>query len=172
MRFPLQIFQPAQKCYGVIPSTSEQTAVFFIDGGKQCPFVYKLAECVTIFQKALHLDFNFRETTLGRIGQRGQGEIPGILGFVAEFPSGINQGLCQLDSLKVLHPVKLALGHVPPQIQQLPDALCRLLPCDKGGIPLLDGAPGGNADAIRIIPDGVFPILNKKPRAVGAVTLL
>ena len=127
-RFPLQIFQTAQKCCGVIPSTSQQTAVFFIDGGEQCPLVHKLAEGITIFQKALHLCFNFREATFGRIGQRGQGEIPGISGFVAEFPSGIDQGLCQLHALEVLHPVKLALGHIPPQVQQFPNALCRLLP--------------------------------------------
>ena len=36
----------------------------------------------------------------------------------------------------------------------------------------MDGAPGGNADAICIIPDGVLPILNEKSCAVGAVALL
>ena len=128
MRFPLQIFQPAQKCYWVIPAAAQETAIFFIDSGEQSPFVYKLTECVTVFQKALHLSFDFRESTLSRIGQRGQGEIPGISGFVAEFPSGIDQGLCQLHALEVLHPVKLALGHIPPQVQQFPNALCRLLP--------------------------------------------
>ena len=128
MRFPLQIFQPAQKCYWVIPAAAQETAIFFIDSGEQSPFVYKLTECVTVFQKALHLSFDFQESTLSRIGQRGQGEIPGISGFVAEFPSGIDQGLCQLHALEVLHPVKLALGHIPPQVQQFPNALCRLLP--------------------------------------------
>ena len=125
-----------------------------------------------IFQKALHLLFNFRKSALFRIGQRGQGKIPGIPGFVAEFPSGVNQGLCQLQTLEILYPVNLALGHIPPQVQQLPDTLCRLFPCDEGGIPLLDGSPGGNVDAIRIIPDGILPILNEQPRAVGAVALL
>ena len=35
----------------------------------------------------------------------------------------------------------------------------------------MDGAPGGNADTIRIIPDGILPILNEQPRAVGTVAL-
>ena len=36
----------------------------------------------------------------------------------------------------------------------------------------MDGAPGGNADALRVVPDGILPILNEKPRTVGAVALL
>ena len=95
MRLPLQIFKPAQKCYRVIPSISEQIAVFFIYSSEQCPLIYKLTEGISIFQKVLHLGFDFREAALGRIGQCGQGEIPGIPGFIAEFPSGINQGLSQ-----------------------------------------------------------------------------
>ena len=36
----------------------------------------------------------------------------------------------------------------------------------------MDGAPGGNADALRVVPDGILPILNEQPRTVGAVALL
>ena len=37
---------------------------------------------------------------------------------------------------------------------------------------LLDGAPRGNANALRIIPDGVFLALDDKPRTVGAIAFL
>ena len=36
----------------------------------------------------------------------------------------------------------------------------------------LDRAPGGDANTLRVIPDGVFLALDNKPRAVGAVALL
>ena len=37
---------------------------------------------------------------------------------------------------------------------------------------LLNGASGGDTNALRVVPDGVFLILNDQPRTIGAVAFL
>lgn len=48
--------------------------------------------------------------------------------FFAELSPGIQDFSGKFFSLILLHPVQFALGHIPSQVQQFPDALCGLRP--------------------------------------------
>ena len=49
--------------------------------------------------------------------------------------------------------IQFILRHIPPQIQQFPDALCRFLPGDQCGIAPLRRAAAGNTHPFGIIPE-------------------
>ena len=70
-----------------------------------------------------------------------------------------------------VHPVQLALGHIPAQIQQFPDTGRRLFPGDEGGAGTLGAFALGNADSLCVVPDGILPAIQIKARAVLAIVL-
>ena len=68
-----------------------------------------------------------------------------------------------------VHPVQLALGHIPAQVQQFPDTGCRLFPRDEDGAGTLGALTLGNADSLGVVPDGVLAAIQIKARAILAV---
>jgi len=65
----------------------------------------------------------------------------------------IPQLLGKLLNLKAVSLVQLALGHIPPHIQQLPDALGGLLIIDKGCGGSEYGISRGDTDSAFIKPN-------------------
>ena len=141
-------------------------------GCKKCPFIYKMFQRIRGFQKPLHLGFDFGEALIGGTDFHCEGKIPGFFRLRGAFPHGKSKGLGNSAPLKGWDLFKLLLGHIPPHVQQLPDTLCRLFPCDESSMQFLNGASGGDANTLRIIPDSVFLILNDQPRAIGAIASL
>ena len=141
-------------------------------GCKHGPFLYEPVQRIRGFQKPLHLGLDFWKASLGRIGIHSQGEIPGFFHLCGTLSYRKGKGLGKSAPLKVRNLIQFRLGHIPPHIQQFPDALCGLLPGDEGGMQFLDRAPGGDANALRVIPDGVLLALDNKPRTVGAIAFL
>ena len=69
----------------------------------------------------------------------------------------------------VIYLVKLALGHIPPQIQQFPDTDCGLFPGDQGCGRNLGALALGYADSLGIVPDGILAPIQIEARAVLAI---
>ena len=170
--YALQILQFLQQLGGIIPAADHETAVAGIGSGKQRPFIHKPVQRIRGFQKPLHLGFDFGEALIGGTDFHCEGKIPGFFRLRGAFPHGKGKRLGNSASFKGRNLFKFLLGHIPPHVQQFPDTLCRLLPCDKSGMQLLNGAAGGDANALRVIPDGVFLTLDYQPRAIGAVASL
>ena len=141
-------------------------------GCKKCPFIYKLFQRIRGFQKPLHLGFDFRKAAIGGLGFRCKRKIPVLFHLGRAFPHGKGKGLGNSAPLKGRDLFQLIFGYIPPHIQQFPDTFRRLLPSDKGGMQIPDSVPRGNANALRVIPDGVILILNDQPRTIGAVASL
>ena len=75
--------------------------------------------------------------------------------------------LCgQFPALIIVYQVKLALGHIPPQLQQFPDTGCRLFPGDERGAGTLGALALGYADFFGIVPDGILAPIQIEARAV------
>ena len=70
-----------------------------------------------------------------------------------------------------VHPVQLALGHIPAQIQQFPDTGRRLFPGDEGGAGTLGAFALGNADSLGVVPDGILSAIQIKASAVLSIVL-
>ena len=70
-----------------------------------------------------------------------------------------------------LHPVQLALGHIPDQVQQFPDTGRRLFPGDEGGAGTLGAFALGNADSLGVVPDGILSAIQIKASAVLSIVL-
>lgn len=68
-----------------------------------------------------------------------------------------------------IYPVKLAPGHIPAQIQQLPDSGCRLLPGKERGAGALGAFAFGNADSLGIVPESILFAVQIKARAVFSI---
>ena len=90
----------------------------------------------------------------------------------AELPPGIQDFLGKLFALILLHPVQFTLGHIPAQVKQFPDTLCGLGPGQQCCVALLCAAAGGYPDALRVIPDCIFPVIDEKTGTVGSILLL
>ena len=70
-----------------------------------------------------------------------------------------------------VHPVQLALGHIPAQVQQFPDTGRRLFPGDEGGAGTLGAFALGNADSLGVVPDGILSAIQIKASAVLSIVL-
>ena len=75
----------------------------------------------------------------------------------------------QFLPFEICCPVQFFLGKIPAQIQEFPDAFCRLLPGKKGGSRDCGSFSLCNAEALRIIPDRIFLVVQIKARAVFAI---
>ena len=152
----LQIFQLLQKLGRVIQAAYHKAAIIGMGRCKHGPFLYEPVQRIRGFQKPLHLGLDFWKASLGRIGIHSQGEIPGFFHLCGTLSYRKRKGLGKSAPLKVRNLIQFRLGHIPPHIQQFPDTLCGLFPGDNGGIQFLNRAPGGDANALRVIPDGVL----------------
>ena len=74
-------------------------------------------------------------------------------------------------ALILIHPVKLALGHISAQVQQFPDTGRRLFPGDEGGAGTLGAFALGNADSLGVVPDGILSAIQIKASAVLSIVL-
>ena len=68
-----------------------------------------------------------------------------------------------------MHAVKLGLRHIASQVQQFPDALCRVRPGDQHSRTALCAVAGGQADALGAVPNGVLSIVQVEACAIGAI---
>ena len=74
-------------------------------------------------------------------------------------------------ALVLVHPVQLALRHIPAQVQQFSDTGRRLFPGDESGAGTLGAFALGNADSLGVVPDGVLAAIQIKACAVLTVVL-
>lgn len=86
--------------------------------------------------------------------------------FILNVTEHQQQPVGQVMDFIVIYLVKLALGHIPPQLQQFPDTGCRLFPGDKRGAGTLGALAPGYADSFGIVPDSILAPIQTEARAV------
>lgn len=86
---------------------------------------------------------------MGQHGQRQKACLPCLLRYV---PAGVGDAVRQLHPLIMLDFIQFTLRHIPPQIQQFPDALCRFLPRKQCGAAALRRCATGNTHPFGVIP--------------------
>ena len=150
---------------------AHQVRIFCIGGGKYAPFLRDFLQHLRVGKQGSDALLDFRKAALLGEGQTKDGSITRFSGLRRHIPGGQRKVFRQRAALIVHNPVKLALGHIPPQIQQFPNALRRLLPCDKGCIAVLCGVAAGNTDTLSVVPNGILPVVHIEARAVFAVVL-
>ena len=91
--------------------------------------------------------------------------------FFGKVLTEIPEAVCYFLKFIIRYPVKLCLGHIPSGVQQFPDASGCILPGDQHGGAALRAVPGGEADTLGVVPDGILSVVQIEPRAVLAVML-
>ena len=138
-RFTLKILKLPQQFRHMTAPKAHQVRIFCIGGGKYAPFLRDFLQHLRVSKQNSDALLDFRKAALFGKSQTKDGSITRFSGLRRHISGSQCQSVSQSVPFKGCDLTKLALGHIPPQIQQLPDAFCRLLPCDKGCIAVLRG---------------------------------
>lgn len=170
-RFPTQISQFLQQFFRAVVAKAHQLTVLLMGFDKFAPFLRNLLQHIRVFQQFKNLLFNLREAAFCRQGKAEGWRIARIPGLLRKISGSQSKAFRKGFSLIVRHTVKLMLRHIPPQIQQFPDTLGGIFPGQKRSIAILRTASGRYPDTLRIIPEGIFPVIDIKACPVGSVVL-
>ena len=127
-RLSLKVTEPLQYLFRTVAPEAQQVLP-----GVQCiverlPLIHALLQGIRLTEKAINLLLHFRIAALDGMSQHGQRQKARFPCFLRYVPAGIGDAVRQLHPLVMLDFIQFALRHIPPQIQQLPDALRCFLP--------------------------------------------
>ena len=123
-------------------------------------------------EKLINLLLRFRIAALAGLRQHGQRQKSRVSRFRCHVPAGVGNAVSKPHPLVVIDLIQFTLRHIPPQLQQLPDTLCRFLPGDQCGIAPLRRAAAGNTHPLGVIPKRNFLSAKIEARTVLAVVFL
>ena len=114
----------------------------------------------------------FRIAALDGLRQHGQRQKSRVSCFCCHVPAGVGNAVSKPHPLVVIDLIEFTLRHIPPQLQQFPDTLCRFLPGNQCGIAPLCRAAAGNTHPLGVIPKRNFLSAKIEARTVLAVVFL
>ena len=141
-------------------------------GVERRPFVHALLQRIRRTEKLINLLLRFRIAALDGLRQHGQRQKSRVSRFRCHVPAGVGNAVSKPHPLVVIDLIQFTLRHIPPQLQQLPDTLCRFLPGDQCGIAPLRRAAAGNTHPLGVIPKRNFLSAKIEARTVLPVVFL
>ena len=127
-RLPLQITEPLQYLFRTVAPETQQVLPSVQCIVERFPLIHAFLQRIRLAEKAIDLLLSFRIAALDGMGQHGQRQKARLPCFLRYVPAGIGDAVRQLHPFVMLDFIQFALRHIPPQIQQLPDAPRCFLP--------------------------------------------
>ena len=127
-RLPLKVTEPLQYLFRTVAPEAQQVLPCVQCIVERLPLIHAFLQGIRLAEKAINLLLHFRIAALDGMGQHGQRQNACLPCFLCYVPAGIGDTVRQLHPLVMLDFIQFALRHIPPQIQQFPDALRCFLP--------------------------------------------
>ena len=127
-RLSLKVTEPLQYLFRTVAPETQQVLPGVQRIVERSPLIHAFLQGIRLAEKAIDLLLHFRIAALDGMGQHGLRQKARFPCFLRYVPAGIGDAVRQLHPLVMLDFIQFALRHIPPQIQQLPDALRCFLP--------------------------------------------
>ena len=127
-RLPLKVTEPLQYLFRTVAPEAQQVLPSVQCIVERFPLIHAFLQGTRLAEKAIDLLLRFRIAALDGMGQHGQRQEACLPCFLRYVPAGVGDAVRQLYPLVMLDFIQFALRHIPPQIQQFPDALRCFLP--------------------------------------------
>ena len=171
-RLPLQVTEPLQYLFRTVKAKTQKVLPCIQRGVERRPFVHALLQRIRCTEKLINLLLRFRIAALDGLRQHGQRQKSRVSRFRCHVPAGVGNAVSKPHPLVVIDLIEFTLRHIPPQLQQLPDTLCRFLPGDQCGMAPLCRAAAGNTHPLGVIPKRNFLSAKIEARTVLSVVFL
>ena len=171
-RLPLQVTEPLQYLFRTVKAKTQKVLPCIQRGVERRPFVHALLQRIRRTEKLINLLLRFRIAALDGLRQHGQRQKSRVSRFRCHVPAGVGNAVSKPHPLVVIDLIQFTLRHIPPQLQQLPDTLCRFLPGNQCGIAPLRRAAAGNTHPLGVIPKRNFLSAKIEARTILSVVFL
>ena len=171
-RLPLQVTEPLQYLFRTVKAKTQKVLPCIQRGVERRPFVHALLQRIRCTEKLINLLLRFRIAALDGLRQHGQRQKSRVSRFRCHVPAGVGNAVSKPHPLVVIDLIQFTLRHIPPQLQQLPDTLCRFLPGNQCGTAPLRRAAAGNTHPLGVIPKRNFLSAKIEARTILSVVFL